>query len=290
MSAEENLQKKEAEEKERKKQLLDKKQKEEAAKAAKAEKEAKEAEEKAAKEKEKAEKEAAKKKKKTTLKDLVKEYGLEKVKDNIFIPSYFTEEQRFADQTELRVEEYHARNFLLGLEIFAEQGSCSAKITYIGPNRRYSLRNVTLGMRQPHPKQNNWKLFKAPVRLLKGEEHNSKIKDSKIIRDLLTSLGGKKNFEIRFVRDKEFTRKEAKKQVYAKDPVRLQNLNYRIKKDQALLGVKPVLRDKREANLLLNDLASAKGRDIKHVIEYLSSEIKRFEAIETKLKEEEKKD
>ena len=153
------------------------------------------------------------------------------------------------------------------------------------------MHNVQLAIREARPTQNNWKTFSAPVRMFKGKEHNCKIKDPKILRDVLFSQGGKANFRIRFVQDKEFTKEEVKKKVFHKDPVRLKNLNYRIKTDQAKLGVKPVSRDKGEALLLLKDLQTeVKDKKSDHVIKFLTEEISKYSKIEAKEKEEAKKD
>jgi hypothetical protein len=242
-------------------------------------------------EKERAAKEKRQRSKKTTLKDLTEDYNLKKI-NGLFVPGYFHRTKRYADNAEEKVDVYHAHNFLFGMEIFEEQGSCSAKFTYVGPNRRYTMRNVKLGKREARPAHNNWKIFNSAVRMFKTEgEHNAKIKDPKIIRDVLTSQGGKANFKVRFVQDKAFTQEEVKKKVYAKDPVRLRNLNYRIKKDQAKLGIKPTLRDKGEALLLISDLRKeVKDKKANHVIDYLQKEVSKYEEIEKKQKAEAKKD
>ena len=99
------------------------------------------------------------------------------------------------------------------------------------------------------------------------------------------------NFRIRFVQDKEFTVKDAKKKVFAKDPVRLKNISYRMKKDQAKLNIKPVLRNKEEALLLIEDLKhEVKDKKADHVISYLQKEVKKYIEIEDKEKSEAKKD
>lgn len=241
-----------------------------------------------AKEEEKAKKEAEKQKQ--SLKDLVDDYDLEEI-NGVWVPGYFHRKGRYADTAELKVDVYHAENFLFGMEIFTEQGSCSAKFTYVGPNRRYTMKNVRIAKREARPTQNNWKTFAAPVRMLRGTEHSAKIKDAKIIRDVLTTQGGKANFKVRFVQDKEFTQEEVKKKVFHKDPTRLRNLNYRIKKDQAKLGVKPVLRNKDEALLLLKDIKKeVKDKRADHVIKFLQEEISKYTAIELKRKKEAVKD
>lgn len=278
----EEKQKKEAEAAAAKEAAKLEKQKQDEAKKAK-----KEAEKKA-KEEEKARKEAEKKKQ--TLKDLVDDYDLEEV-DGVWVPGYFLRRARYADNAEQKVDIYHAENFLFGKEIFAEQGSCSAKFTYVGPNRRYTMNNVRIAKREARPTQNNWKTFVAPVRMLRGTEHSAKIKDVKIIRDVLTTQGGKANFKVRFVQDKEFTQEEVKKKVFHKDPTRLKNLNYRIKKDHAKLGVKPVLRGKDEALLLLKDIKlEVKDKRADHVIKFLKDEISKYTAAELKQKKEAAKD
>lgn len=269
MSAEENLQNETAAEK--KKRLA--------------------AEKKAELEKQKQDEANKAKKKPKSLKDLKEDYGLKKI-NGLFVPAYFHRKERYAENAEETIDVYHAKNFLFGMEIFAEQGSASAKITYIGPNRRYSLHNVKLGMREARPSHNNWKTHPSRLLLFKSEgEHNSKVKDPKVIRDLLTSQGGKKNFKIRFVLDKEFTQEEVKKKVFATDPVRLKNLNYRVKLDHTKLGIKPIVRDKKEAQLLLKDIkAQVKDKKIDHVIKYLQKEVKKYLAIEAEQKKEAKKD
>lgn len=235
-------------------------------------------------------KKADKKKQKQSLKDLAEDYNLKKM-NGLWVPGYFHRTKRYADNAEEKVDVYHANNFLLGMEIFEEQGSCSAKFTYIGPNRRYTLNNVKVGKREARPANNNWKIFSVPVRMVGRTEHNSKVKDPKIIRDSLTSQGGKANFKIRFVQDKEFTKEEAKKKVFAKDPVRLRNLNPRIKKDQAKLGIKPTLKNKAEALFLIKALrVEVKDKSADHVIDYLQTEVRKYETIEKKLETEAKKD
>lgn len=224
-----------------------------------------------------------------TLAQLAEDYNLKRIK-GLWIPALFHQSKGFSDLGEEQVEAYHARNFLFGMEIFAEQGSVSGKITYVGPNRRYTLHNVQIAIREARPTQNNWKTFNAPVRMFKRTEHKSKLKDPKVLRDLLFSKGGQANFSIRFVQDKEFTQEEVKKKVFAKDPVRLKNLNYRIKKDQATLGIKPVLRNKEEALLLLSDMRAVKDNKSSHVIKFLQDEISKYSEAEVKEKAESKKD
>lgn len=293
MNAEANLQTETAAQK-KDRLAAEKKANKEADKLAKKEaKEAKELEKQKQDAEKKAAKEAAeleKKKKKETLADLVEDYNLKKM-NGVFVPGFFHRKKRYADNAEFQVELFHAKSFLLGTGVFAEQGSCSAKLTYIGPNRRFGLKTVMIARRELRPKHGNWKLFQSPVRLFKGEEHNSKVKDAKIIRDFLTSQGGKKNFKIRFVVDKDFIQKEAKKKVFVKDPVRYRNMKYRMKRDQAKLGVKPVLRNKSEALLLIEDLKKeSKSKAIDHVISFLLKEVKQYEIKEAKQKEEQKKD
>lgn len=252
------------------------------------EKKAKKEAEKKAKEEEKASKAAEKKKQ--SLVDLADDYNL-KLMNGVWVPGYFHRKARYGDNAESKVDMYHAENFLFGMEIFTEQGSCSAKFTYIGPNRRYTMKNVRIAKREARPTHNNWKTFAAPVRMARGTEHLAKIKDAKIIRDVLTTQGGKANFKVRFVQDKEFSIEYVKKKVFHKDPTRLKNLNYRIKKDQAKLGIKPVLRNKDEALLLLKDIKNeVKDKKADHVIKYLQEEVSKYTAIELKQKKEAAKD
>lgn len=235
--------------------------------------------------------EKQKEKKPMTLKEFAKEYELKK-KNGVYIPEYFTRKERYPDPTEEKVAIFQAQNFFLGIDIFTEQGSCSAKITYVGPNPRYTLRGVLIGKRTLAPAKSNWKVWSSQIFMWKRREAQHKIKDPKFIRDALTSRGGKANFKIRFVQDKDFQVEEVKKKVFAKDPNRLMRLPYRIKKDQAKLGVKPVFQDKDEAKLLLSDLgkemkASKLNKDI---LEYVKGEIQRFEKFEKKMAAQAKKD
>lgn len=226
-----------------------------------------------------------------TLKELAKEYDLKK-KNGLYIPEYFTQKERYPDPIQEKVAVFQAENFLMGMDMFSEQGSCSVKLTYVGPNPRYTLRNVQIAKRALVPARNNWKVWSSQIFMWKGREAMHKIKDPKLIRDTLISRGGKANFKVRFVQDKDFQVEEVKKKVYGKDLSRMMNMHYRIKKDQAKLGIKPVLRDKGEARLLLLDLGKEmKGKaKPKDVLNYLKSEIQRFETIEKKQAEQVKKD
>lgn len=286
MSAEGSLQTETAADK-RIRLAAEKKQKKEEEAAAKAAAKQKQEEEKKAKEAE----EKAKKDKPKTLKELTEDYGLKEI-DKLLVPAYFHRKKRYMENAEEKVDLYHAKNFLYGLEVFEEQGSCSAKITYIGPNRKYTLNNVLLAKREARPTHNNWKPFLARIVLFKAEgEHSCKIKDPRVTRDLLTTQGGKVNFKIRFVQDKEFTPEEVKKKVFHGDPVRLRNLNYRVKLDHAKMGIKPVLQNKDEALLLLKDIkAKVKDKSANHVIKFLQEEISKYTAIQKKKQEEAKKD
>lgn len=290
MTAEASLQTETSTEK-KKRLAVEKKAKEAAAKeAAELEKKKQKQEEEAIK-KAAQEAKAKEKAKDKPLKDLTEDYELKQI-DGLWVPCYFHTKKRYEEgTTEQSVDIYHADNFLLGMEIFTDQGSCSAKITYIGPNRRYTLNLVLIGRREARPTHNNWKIFTNPIRMFKGTEHTAKMKDPKVIRDCLMTQGGKKNFKIRFVQDKEWTQKEVKKKVFAKDPVRLRNLNYRVKLDHTKMGIKPVLRNKEEALLLLKDLkVEQKDKKGNHVVKFLQEEIRKYEVIEAKAKAEAKKD